>query len=270
MHWSEWRFPPVGQDTDGTAASSYERVGPGEVRETKAAGPLLAPVASSLRSGARLGGALDFGVGAKGVRRGSAALVLPYARGSATLAEETAASPRLLKRARERLRERIYAASTVGPRTRRLKMISGLCRKAGHPFLPIGPASLEDVMACLLDGKHRSAPSYVSDWKKEHIEAGHPWTSQLESLRRDTTRAVQRGIGPPRRAEAFVAEELAARSTADPKPITKGGPLFAALLVGIRVVALEGGIIGCQLVPCWYLWLPCWLIVVAVGFGQRV
>ena len=105
-----------------------------------------------------------------------------------------------------------------------------LLKAAGHPYLPITSGSLIDLMAALDAAKYRSPDNYLSDWKRQHAEAGHVWTGQLDALRKDMLRATSRGKGPPRRAETFGAEDLPAKASADPAPAIRGGPRFPHLL----------------------------------------
>ena len=145
---------------------------------------------SPLALGANPGSSPGFGVDTKGVRRGTAALVLPYRTGSHVRALQTAASPRLLRKARKVLRSRIYAKSTRGPRATRVRTVKRLLKAARRPYLPVTARALNDVVAALLAGGHRSVANYLGDWKKDHLEAGHAWTDHLVLRRRDLLRAA--------------------------------------------------------------------------------
>ena len=95
----------------------------------------------------------------------------------------------------------------------------------GHEYLPITSSSLLDLMATLAAAHYRSAPSYISVWKKDHILGDHVWTDKLQAESRDWDTAATRGIGAPRRAEAYKAEELP-RVPAVPEAEPRRGPLW--------------------------------------------
>ena len=107
-----------------------------------------------------------------------------------------ARAPGALKAARENLRDRVYAHSTKGPRKQRLKVVKRLCRAMGTKYLPIEPRAAEGVMAALVESQHRTAPSYLLTWRKEHVTRGHAWTEQLATQQADLNRAAKRGLGP--------------------------------------------------------------------------
>ena len=180
-------------------------------------------------------GEADVGVDTKGVRRSSGALVLPYAKGSHRLALRTAKSAGRLRRARRLLDSRIYAESSKKPRASRLATLRRLLRGTGRPFLPITAEAMRDVAAALLAGRYRSTANFLADWRKAHVEAGHPWTERLIVLRRDLLRASARGQGPPKRAATFGAERLPLVPDTRSEPITRGGPRWPWLLITVGV-----------------------------------
>ena len=177
----------------------------------------------------------DFGVDTKKVRRATAPIVLPAGRGSHAMALATASCPDKLRRARRRLTKRIYAKTTRGPAKSRLRVVKRLLKKAGRQFLPITCEGMTDLVACLAEAKHRSVPSYLTAWKRRHLQAQHPWTDALTAQRKDLERAAERGQGPPKRAETFGAEKLPAVPEGSRKPIVKGGPSYPAWLVAVGV-----------------------------------
>ena len=79
----------------------------------------------------------------------------------------------------------MYAASTSGPRRSRLKVAKRLAKLSGHPFLPATQKALQDVSASLHAGNFRSLPNYLTDWRREHLKAGHAWTEGLAAMKRD-------------------------------------------------------------------------------------
>ena len=184
----------------------------------------------------------DFGVDTKGVRRGSAPIQLPYKTGTLAAAQRLASCPTALAAARARIRAKMDAKSAAGPRQHKLKTVRRLCRAAHLPMYPITPTAMESIMAALTETHYRSAPGYLSVWKKAHRRKGHGWSDQLAVYQEDLNRAARRGLGPTKKAEAFRAETLPARPNGATAPVTRGGPRFPALLVSIGVLwVLRGG-----------------------------
>ena len=177
----------------------------------------------------------------KGVRRDTAPTVRPYRRGTFTGALQIAGSATKLAEARKRLRGRIYANSSRKPRKRKLRTVRRLCKAMGTKLLPITPDKAEGVMASLTESNHRTAMAYFSIWKKEHIRRGHKWTEQLEEQRLDLSRAATRGLGPTKKAEAFVAEARPNQPNTAVEPLTKRGPMFPHLLADVGTCWLMRG-----------------------------
>ena len=169
----------------------------------------------------------------KKVRRSTAAVVRPYRTGSHDLALRTAGDQALLSRARDVLRARVYSNSTVGPRRSRLRTVKKLLKRAGHRYLPASQAAMTDLVACLHSGGHRSVGNYLSDWRREHLSAGHEWGEALAALRKDCVRASERGQGPAKQAETFGAERLPRKTDTRERPVVKGGPKWPWLLLTI-------------------------------------
>ena len=175
------------------------------------------------------------GIDVKGVRRPTAALVLPYRTGSHDRAMRTASNPMLLRRAAHLLRGRIYAESTKGPRKSRLRTVRKLLKAAGHRYLPITTPAMTAFVSSLVSGGHRSVANYLGDWRKEHAIAGHAWTDALSSCRKDLLRAATRGQGPPRRAEVFGAERLPRVPSDSQSPVVRAGPRWPWLMLCVGV-----------------------------------
>ena len=175
----------------------------------------------------------DFAEDTKKVRRKDAPKLRPYRTGTAAEALRTAACPKRRRKAKKKLMKNVYALTTVGARRSRLRMVKSLLRAAGHRWLPITADALEDVAASLRN--HRSIENYLSDWRREHIKAGHAWTDGLQELRKDVLRAATRGQGPPRRAQTFGAEQLPNETQTDEPPVVDGGPLWPWLMLVVAV-----------------------------------
>ena len=175
------------------------------------------------------------GIDTKKVRRKDAPPLRSYRTGSVADALRTAASPRLLHKARKKLMKGVYARSTLGPRRSRLRVVKKILKAAGHPWLPISPSSLKDVMATLHHSGYRSLQNHVGDWRQEHVKAGHNWTDGLIALRKDLLRSAVRGQGPPRRAETFGAERLPNATSADEAPVVPSGPLWPQIMLVIAI-----------------------------------
>ena len=151
------------------------------------------------------------------------------------------AGSRPLRRvARRSLRDSFYARSSRKARQSKLRTIRKLLRAMGAGYLPITPASLEELASVLVSCHYRSFYSYLSLWKKEHVVAGHAWTEALEETRKDCKRAGERGLGPTRKAPTFTAENLAVGQWGD-EPLHAGGPRLPALAVAVGILWLLRG-----------------------------
>jgi hypothetical protein len=112
-------------------------------------------------------------------------------------------------------------------------------------IVPVTVLGLEVIAAYFKRGGYRSYPNYLSAIRSLHIESGHPWTAQLDSLGRWTTRSVLRGIGPARQSRPFKLADVMALAQVD-GPLVPGGPRFPlqAVLLGsmflLREVELAG------------------------------
>ena len=63
-------------------------------------------------------------------------------------------------------------------------------------LFPLAPATAW-VAALLRRSGHRSAPTYLSALKREHVTAGGKWKDELSRELQDCVRAATRGLGPP-------------------------------------------------------------------------
>ena len=90
--------------------------------------------------------------------------------------------------------------------------------------LPVTPDKLAAVCAQLKHGGYRTAPSYLSAIKRQHLELAHPWTEELSWHARNCIASTQRGIGPAtQRCELELLAVHGLKLGAE--PIAPGGPV---------------------------------------------
>ena len=169
-------------------------------------------------------------------------MVKGYRTGNLNEALRVAGSRKSVRHARAHLRNEVYATTTRKARNNKKRTVKRLLRKAGHPYLPMTPKALEDLCAVMAAARYRSLPDYLSIWRRDHLMAGHTWTEHLGLLRHDCQRAAARGMGPPKRADAFAAEELPKVHTGPHDPIAKGGPIMPGLFVATGTAWLLRGL----------------------------
>ena len=100
------------------------------------------------------------------------------------------------------------------------------------PPLPLTPESVESVAAMFRQGRYRTYRNYVTRASDAHVEAGFLLDPRLKRIIKLTTRAVERGQGPPARAATFDLFAVAARQLG-PDPVVEDGPVFpGVVLVG--------------------------------------
>ena len=75
---------------------------------------------------------------------------------------------------------------------------------------PLTRAKVRLAAAILKKGRYRSAQTYLRTMKAQHVRGGARWTMRLEQELKDCIRSCERGLGPPRRAEALSISEIAA------------------------------------------------------------
>ena len=90
--------------------------------------------------------------------------------------------------------------------------------------IPLTPVGIEHVAAYFKVGGYRSYPNYLSAIRLVHIEAGHPWTEQLDVVSRWTTRSVLRGIGPARQSLEACPPRIIALNL-NMEPVHDEGPI---------------------------------------------
>ena len=104
----------------------------------------------------------------------------PYTRGSRNkVAKVLSSSVGIANAIKEAQRGR-YAATTVGPKRERRKLVRCILRRAvGTPFLQFTEVSPECITGVLRKAGYRSTAAYLSEAKDMHVARGHPWTEQL-------------------------------------------------------------------------------------------
>ena len=73
---------------------------------------------------------------------------------------------------------------------------------------PLTQAKIRLAAALLFKGGYRSAPNYLASIKRKHIQGGYDLPLKVQLEIKDCSRALRRGIGPPRRAEPFYLEKI--------------------------------------------------------------
>ena len=106
----------------------------------------------------------------------------------------------------EEIRAEELAKTTVPTAEARWAWWKRRCKARGWQPLDLTPRRLEVAAALLRKGKYRSGPAYLSEIKKRYVEAGGGWSLQLGARLRSLNRALNRGLGPPRKADEFPIE----------------------------------------------------------------
>ena len=77
--------------------------------------------------------------------------------------------------------------------------------------------------ALLRQGGYRSASLYLYTLKNSHIRHGYEWNDQLGLELKDCLRAVRRGLGPPKRADALPLDAIANITIDEEDPLELAG-----------------------------------------------
>ena len=173
---------------------------------------------------------MDKGVPAKKPVRKDLPKVRPYTKGSIAKVREVEANPELLRQMVAEFEGAKFANSDPGSHKSRWGWWLERARVAQIEPLPATVNKLWLMGSLLKAGGYRSAGQYYQAFKRSHVEEGMEWTSQLELAQKDSVRACSRGIGPPKKAEAFDLT-LVAKMAQVEEPLVEGGPLGAKDLV---------------------------------------
>lgn len=128
---------------------------------------------------------------------------LPYSRGSSAGLSEVSGAE-----ACEELQELKWSASGGHSRRAREGWWGKIAAERGIQAYPLTTDSLRLAAGLLRKGGYRSAELYLGTFKNMHIRLGHPWNEQLVLELQECTRAVRRGIGPARQADALPLDAI--------------------------------------------------------------
>ena len=154
---------------------------------------------------------------------------IQYTRGSASGLDEADADQEVS----DRIQDLKWAAS--GAYSRRARETWWLRRAAqrGIEAYPLTPESLKLAAGLLRKGGYRSAEMYLSTFKNAHIRLGHQWTEQHALEHAECTRAVRRGLGPPRQADALPLDQIVSIQVPEEDPFEPAHTLAVSRDVAI-------------------------------------
>jgi len=154
---------------------------------------------------------------------------IQYTRGSASGLDEADADQEVS----DRIQDLKWAAS--GAYSRRARETWWLRRAAqrGIEAYPLTPESLKLAAGLLRKGGYRSAEMYLSTFKNAHIRLGHQWTEQHALEHTECTRAVRRGLGPPRQADALPLDQIVSIQVPEEDPFEPAHTLAVSRDVAI-------------------------------------
>lgn len=101
------------------------------------------------------------------------------------------------------LRSQVDAASSAAASRSRAQWWITRAAVRGIPPYPVSVSTFTLAAALLRKGGYRSGPAYLSEIKKSHVRKGFRWNDQLQLVHREAIRALERGLGPARRAGPF-------------------------------------------------------------------
>jgi hypothetical protein len=144
-----------------------------------------------------------------GAERSDSTTLVPYSRGSVKRALEIIQDLTLSGLAVAALQRDVYANSGSASREKKWNTWCVLARAAGF----MDPAHFSKdlvtvVMAALKGAGFRSATSYLSIAKQQHIAAMRPFTADLALLFTQLSRSAKRGLGPNKHTEALPLERF--------------------------------------------------------------
>ena len=134
--------------------------------------------------------------------RADAPIRRPYTRGSGTGLDDTEGD----EAATLALRSSMLAPGTSAAHLSRIAWWAKRCAIRQVAAYPLSPSNLELAAALLRKGGYRSGHLYLASIKRRHIHLGHDWSNQLQQILTDSQRAVVRGKGPDKQADAFPLE----------------------------------------------------------------
>ncbi len=158
-------------------------------------------------------------------RRPDAPPAFAYTRGCKRTALEIARDPARRQAAVDMLESRVYAEKTKGPRAERQALWQEVLAECGHPPAPFTAEAFRDGTAVLLAAGYRTAFMIAEQALLTYIEQGGTLTDALRRRRAMFRRACARGLGPPKRSDAWPLE-LSVTLPMGRDPLVAGGPIY--------------------------------------------
>ena len=130
-----------------------------------------------------------------------------------------------VEKAKEEYEADQFAKSPVESVRSRLSWWRKRAREHKISPYPVTVEHLQLLGTLLKRAGYRSAGTYLSAVKNQHIRLGHPWSDTLDLELREGKRACERGIGPPQKCGALDMQKLADAVVGN-EPLCTGGPMF--------------------------------------------
>ena len=125
----------------------------------------------------------------------------PRARGCAATARSVARDPGARKLAQDKARAKFYAKNVETVKSCKLALAEDLAHLGGVKVLyPLSEETLLIVAGALDSAGYRSASSYLSELRLQHIELDFAISPALERTFKKVNDAVTRGMGPAKKA----------------------------------------------------------------------
>ena len=116
------------------------------------------------------------------------------------------------KRVRTNFSRKFYATSTLATKNSKRKKVMEILENLGEGPMPLTVDSITTVAAVLDSTGMKAGDQYLNEAKLLHVEAGYPWSDQLELKMTTCKRAMRRDKGPEVRAKELrldnIPEEL--------------------------------------------------------------
>lgn len=122
-------------------------------------------------------------------------------RGSYDDALAIAGSSQAMEQAETAFEEAKYANGTTRVKSSLWKTWMNICAMKQLSPLPLMVETMEKVCAVLKSAGYRSGVAYLYEAKQRRIRQGFSWSDRLEVAVRDCKRALERYVGPPRKAQ---------------------------------------------------------------------
>ena len=132
-----------------------------------------------------------------------------------------AGNPKWIEGAKRRLKERLYAASTMATKESKRRKIMEIMQNCEIKIQGNGLSveELVTIAAVLGESNIRSADQYLSEVKLLQLEAGISWSDVMERQMTMVKRALKRDVGPENRAKecdpATISQDMWEAQTGD-------------------------------------------------------